>query len=253
MKVEGKTLRKRTYVLPNLLTAGNLFAGFYAIVAAIHGQYDRAAVALIIAGVLDILDGKVARFTGASSRFGIEFDSLADLVSFGVAPAVLIYLWALQPYGRIGWVASFLLVACAALRLARFNVQVGVVERRWFLGLPTPAVSGCIATTVLLLDSPGDPGSLLNTVFVLQAYALAFLMVSTIRYRSFKDFGMERHHFSFLVSTIFIFAIIALNPQVSLFTMAVIYALSGPAEGLYGLLLGRPVRRTSEKRGGNAR
>jgi len=251
--MEGRTLRKRTYVLPNLLTAGNLFAGFYAILSAIHGQFDRAAVALVIAGILDILDGKIARFTGASSRFGVEFDSLADLVSFGVAPAVLIYLWALQPYGRIGWVAAFLLVACAALRLARFNVQVGAVERRWFLGLPTPAVSASIATTVLLLDSPGDPGSLVNTVFVLQAYSLAFLMVSTIRYRSFKDFGTQRHHFSFLVSTIFIFAIIALNPQASLFALAVIYVFSGPVEGLFGLLHHGQTHGASEKSRSNNR
>lgn len=225
--------RRSVYVLPNLLTAGNLCAGFYAITAALDHSFEKAAAALIVAGFLDVLDGRVARLTDSSSRFGMEFDSLADLLSFGAGPAVLIYLWALQPYGRAGWVAAFLLVACGALRLARYNVHAGSLDNRWFVGLPIPAASAFLATTVLLLREPvifGRPG---GVVFILQAYLLAFLMVSTIRYRSFRELGMrQKRPFSFLVSAVFLFAIIALKPQTALFAMAAVYLISGPAEAV---------------------
>jgi len=231
MEPESRPLRKRVYFLPNMLTAGNLFAGFYAIIAAVNSEFERAAVALIVAGILDILDGKIARFTGGSSRFGVEFDSLADLVSFGVGPAVLIYLWALKPFGRLGWVAAFLLVACGALRLARFNVQTAKLDRRWFVGLPIPAACASISTTVLVLDGGADLSRPVSTILILQVYLLAFLMVSTIRYRSFKDLGMrQRRPFSFLLSVIFLLSIIALHPQVTLFAMAATYVGSGPFE-----------------------
>lgn len=232
-----KPTRKRVYFLPNLLTAGNLFAGFYAVVASVNYHFEKAAVAIVIAGLLDGLDGKIARLTGSTSRFGVEFDSLADLVSFGIGPAVLIYLWALQPYGRIGWVAAFLLVACGALRLARFNVQVNTVEKKWFTGLPIPAAAGCVATTVLVVEMIDRTHPFLGPALILQVYLLAFLMVSSIRYRSFKDLGMRSSHpFRFLVSAVLLLSIVALHPQLTLFTMGVIYVLSGPLEHLIVLV-----------------
>jgi CDP-diacylglycerol--serine O-phosphatidyltransferase len=230
-------IKRKVTFLPNLLTAGNLFAGFYAIIASVNFEFERAGVALIVAGILDVLDGKVARFTGSTSRFGVEFDSLADLVSFGVAPALLIYLWALQPYGRIGWVAAFLMVACGALRLARFNVQAAGGPSRWFTGLPIPASASSIATTVLLLEMIDLRHPYLGPALIFQVYLLAFLMVSSIRYRSFKDLGIRSHHsFPFLVSTIILLSIIALHPQVALFSIAAAYVLSGPSGHLVSLV-----------------
>ena len=229
-------IKKRVFILPNLLTAGNLFAGFYAIVAAVNYRFERAAAVIVIAGLLDGLDGKVARATGSTSKFGVEFDSLADLVSFGVAPAVLIYIWALQPYGRIGWVAAFLLVACGALRLARFNVQSGTADSKWFTGLPIPAAAGCAASTVLIIEMVEVTHRFLGPVLIFQVYLLAFLMVSSIRYRSFKNLGMKSHHpFPFLVSTVMLLAIVAMQPQITLFAIGVIYLLSGPVGHLLAL------------------
>jgi CDP-diacylglycerol--serine O-phosphatidyltransferase len=236
---------KKVYLLPNLLTAGNLFAGFYAIISAVNGQFERAAVALIVAGVLDGLDGKIARVTGSTSRFGVEFDSLADLVSFGVAPAVLIYLWALKPYGRMGWAAAFLFVACGALRLARFNVQSGSPGKKWFIGLPIPAAAGSLATTLLLVQLFDVKSVFPGALVVFQVYLLAFLMVSSIQYRSFKDLGMyHRRPFSFLVTAVLLISIVAVHPQLTLFTLGVIYVLSGPVEPVLrrirGSLAGAP-------------
>jgi CDP-diacylglycerol--serine O-phosphatidyltransferase len=254
--MKTKQVKKTVYILPNLLTAGNLCAGFYAIIAAVNHEFERAAVALVLAGILDIFDGKIARFTGSSSRFGMEFDSLADLLSFGAGPAVLMYLWALQPYGRAGWVAAFLIVACGALRLARFNVQADTSDRKWFIGLPIPAASACAATTILLLKTPVVFDRPLGIVFILQAYLLAFLMVSTVRYRSFKELGMrQKHPFSFLVSAVFLFSIIALRPRITLFTMAVVYVLSGPVEMVLAPLLrkGLPAVSGEKRRKANQR
>lgn len=251
--MNAKRVKKPVYVLPNLLTAGNLCAGFYAITAAVHLQFERAAVALVVAGLLDVFDGKIARLTRSSSRFGMEFDSLADLLSFGAGPAVLVYLWALQPYGRAGWVAAFLLVACGALRLARYNVHADTVDPRWFVGLPIPAASAFLATTVLFLREPVAFGRPVGIVIILQAYLIAFLMVSTVRYRSFKDLGMrQKRPFSFLVSAVFLFSIIALKPQATLFAMAVVYVLSGPVEAVLSSFLHRGMASAPGKSGREA-
>jgi CDP-diacylglycerol--serine O-phosphatidyltransferase len=240
--MKTKRVKKRVYVLPNLLSAGNLCAGFIAITAAINLQFEKAAIALIVAGMLDVFDGKIARITGSCSRFGMEFDSLADLVSFGAGPAILMYMWAFQPYGRAGWVAAFLLVACGAMRLARFNVHADKVDRRWFIGLPIPAAAGFIATTVLLLEQPVIFGRPLGTILIFQAYLLAFLMVSTIRYRSFKEVGMrQKHPFSFLVCSIFLFSIIAMKPRITLFTLGLAYILSGPVLAALSPVLGKSI------------
>jgi CDP-diacylglycerol--serine O-phosphatidyltransferase len=232
---------KGAYIFPNLLTAGNLFAGFYAIVTAMGAHFERAAAAIIIAAFMDGLDGKIARMTGTSSRFGVEFDSLADLVSFGVAPALLVYIYELKSFTRIGWVAAFLFVACGALRLARFNVQVGTTEKRWFTGLPIPMAGGMLAVTVLFfrhLHALGHETS--GVVFVLLTYLLSFLMVSTVRYRSFKDLETRPHKaFYLLVSAVIVISLVAIHPQISLFTLAVLYLVSGPLEPLVLLVLGR--------------
>lgn len=231
------------YLLPNLFTMGNLFCGFFAIISAIKGNYPTAAAAIVVANVFDILDGKVARMMKATSRFGMEFDSLADLVSFGVAPALLIFQWSLISFGRIGWLAAFLFVACGALRLARFNVQVETVAKGLFNGLPIPAAASMAATTVLIAEHLGATGIERNVFLLLLCYGLAFLMVSNVKYPAFKESLFQgRAPFRALVIVALIFIVIAAEPQISLFTLAVIYTLSGPVKallGLTGLLRGR--------------
>ncbi|HEY5594245.1 MAG TPA: CDP-diacylglycerol--serine O-phosphatidyltransferase, partial [Nitrospiria bacterium] len=184
--------RRGIYLIPNLLTTGNLFSGYYAIIAVFNANYLYAAMAILLAMAFDVLDGKSARLTKSTSRFGVEYDSLADLVSFGVAPGLLIYSWALSSYGRIGWIAAFLYVVCGALRLARFNVQVGSVESKHFVGLPIPAAAGVIASLVVLDQHILQMGTEIKPLLILGfIYVLAFLMVSSFRYRSFKDFHLR--------------------------------------------------------------
>lgn len=221
--------RRGVYLLPNLFTTGNLLSGFYAVIAVFNADYVAAAIAILVATVFDSLDGLVARLTKTTSKFGVEYDSLADLVSFGVAPGLLIYSWALTNYGRIGWVAAFLFVACGALRLARFNVQVGTVEGRYFVGLPIPAAAGLIAATVLLDNHILRLGAEMKPLLiVVMTYVLAFLMVSNIRYRSLKGAGMlERRPFQMLVAAVLIVMVVTAAPQVMLFALFALYAASG--------------------------
>jgi CDP-diacylglycerol--serine O-phosphatidyltransferase len=236
-KLIEKRGRRGIYVLPNLFTSGNLFCGFYAILSAFDGRFVRAAIAILVAGVFDLLDGKVARFAGANSKFGIEYDSLADLVSFGLAPALLVFWWALRPYGRVGWLAAFLFLACGALRLARFNVQTTRSESKFFVGLPIPAAAYMIALTVLLhyrlFWTRPYHVSLLVTI-----YFLAFLMVSNIRYFSLKEFDLLRKKpFKSLVTILLGIVVILADPEIMLFLVFGAYVLSGPAQLLF--LLGR--------------
>jgi CDP-diacylglycerol--serine O-phosphatidyltransferase len=228
-------MRKSIYLLPNLFTTGNLLCGFSSIVAAINEQYERAALAILVAVCLDYLDGKVARMTNSASAFGLEYDSLADLLSFGMAPGVLLYSWALQPFGRFGWLAAFVFVICGALRLARFNVQATGIQKYTFIGLPIPAAAGVIASAVLLGrqlygDFQGVDAD--RPVFiVLAVYALAFLMVSNFRYRSFKRFRLRRPRpLHCLMGGGVAVGLIFLMPEVSLFLVFCSYALSGPVE-----------------------
>lgn len=234
-----KKLRQRMhihiYVLPNLLTTANMFFGFFAIVHAIMGDYTLAAYAIVAAAVFDLLDGRVARLTHSTSQFGAEYDSLCDLVSFGIAPGLLLFLWALQPFGRIGWLASFFYVACGALRLARFNVQKTVIEKTFFQGLPIPMAAGIVASSVLAftdldLEASRSWGLLAMT------FLLGFVMVSTFRYRSFKDLDLrQRLPFSYLVGGVFIFAIVAIRPEVMLFVLFLTYAVLGAVFGILNL------------------
>lgn len=247
--------RRGIYLLPNLLTTGNLFSGFYGIVSIMSANYVRAAVAVFVAVVFDILDGQIARYTKTSSRFGLEYDSLADLVSFGIAPGLLIYTWALTGYGRLGWVAAFLFVACGALRLARYNVQAGSGDGRYFMGLPIPAAAGLIAATVLLDDHILRLGKELRPIIILlMTYALGFLMVSRVRYRAFKMVQLpQRRLFELLVGAVLTLIMFTLAPQVMLFAVFVVYALSGLVETPLRLLLARKARRPPLMEGGEHR
>ncbi len=227
-------IRKGIHIIPNLFTTGNLFCGFLAIISTFKGRPFYGAIAILIAVVFDQLDGKIARLTGASSRFGIEYDSLADLVSFGVAPALLIYYWALGGFGRLGWLAAFLFVACGALRLARFNVQTTTADPKYYTGLPIPAAATLIALTILLYHRLGEKLTTEHIAILIMMYCLSFLMVSNIRYPSFKELELiRRKPFSVLVFVVSSIVIIVAEPEIMLFLFSSVYVLLGPLNFLY--------------------
>jgi len=236
-------LRKGVYILPNLITTAGLFAGFYSIISSLHGDFLIAAIAIMAANVFDTLDGRVARVTNTTSRFGIEYDSLCDLVAFGVAPGLLVYCWALEPWGTFGWLAASLYVTCGALRLARFNVQLDNVEKRHFIGLPIPAAAEVVASTVMLYYFFGGEGATFRHLIVLiMVYALAGLMVSNFRYFSFKEIDIHhRQPFWVLLVVILALKLLIAEPQICLFAIFILYAASGPARSvwLYGRRIGR--------------
>ena len=227
------------YLLPNLLTTGGLFGGFFAIIAASQGRFETACIAIFVAAVLDGLDGRVARLTNTQSEFGVQYDSLADLVSFGMAPALVMYHWALVGMkldgvtaGKLGWLAAFLYAACAALRLARFNSQVGQVDKRWFIGLASPAAAGLMASFVWTMHDLGWNGAELRHAALAVTVIAGLLMVSRIRYTSFKgsSSGPKSDRVPFFALLIVLVVLIALviDAPKTLLTAAVLYALSGP-------------------------
>lgn len=221
--------RRGAYILPNLFTTASLFSGFYGMTEAIRGDFFIASLAILASLVFDGLDGKVARATGAVSRFGVEFDSLADLVAFGAGPAVLMYMWALEPLGRLGFLACFLFLACGALRLARFNVQVETVGTSHFVGLPIPAAASVVSTTVLMWQDVFADYTPPAWVLLAVTFALSFLMVSNIRYLSFKEMGLARFKsFNWLVATVLCFILVAVEPQVMGFLLLASYVVVGP-------------------------
>lgn len=234
---EARRIPKRMgmtiYVLPNLLTTASMFFGFFAIVYSIRGQYLTASYAIVASAVFDLLDGRVARLTRATSQFGAEYDSLSDLISFGVAPGLLLYLWALQPFGRLGWLASFLYVACGALRLARFNVQAATVERSYFQGLPIPMAAGIVASSVLAFTHmEWEAGR--SWILLIMTFLLAAVMVSSFPYRSFKDIDLRRRlPFKYLVGGLVIFFIVAAQPELMLFVLFLGYAFLGAFFGVW--------------------
>jgi CDP-diacylglycerol--serine O-phosphatidyltransferase len=239
-----ESMRRGIYILPNLVTAASLFAGFYSMVATLNGNYSTAAIGIFISAICDGLDGKVARMTGTTSKFGVEFDSLADLVAFGVTPALLMFAWALKPFGRLGWVAAFLFLICAALRLARFNVQVDTVESKRFVGLPTPASACMVASTVLLFYHFNWPSSFKKLAILGLIYLLAFLMVSNFRYYSFKDPALiKRQPFGFLLLAVVLLIVVAAEPVIMTFSVLLLYILSGPID----YIVTWPRRRRLEK------
>lgn len=225
-----KRRRRGTYLLPNLLTSMCLFCGFYSIIATIDRKFIYASAAVFVAALFDAMDGRVARMTGTSSKFGVEYDSLADVIAFGLAPGLLIYMWGLKGFGRFGWLAAFLYVACGALRLARFNVQVDNVQKKHFLGLPIPAAAATLAATVLFVTEIGGPLAQMKRFYMpVLMYVLAFLMVSRIRYNSFKDMQFFRTKpFEAVVVAVMLFVIILIEPSIMLFVFAAGYMISGP-------------------------
>jgi CDP-diacylglycerol---serine O-phosphatidyltransferase len=228
---DGVVLRKRRkgiYILPNLFTLGGLFGGFYAVVMAMNGRFDLAAVGVFSAMVLDSLDGRVARMTNTQSAFGEQMDSLSDMVSFGAAPALVAYEWALNGLGRWGWIAAFVYCACAALRLARFNVNTGVVDKRWFQGLPSPAAAALVTGFIWLATDYGFEGPQLRWfMFGLALYA-GLTMVTNVPFYSFKDISMKRSvPFAAIVLIALGIAVINIDPPVVLFALFVAYGLSG--------------------------
>jgi CDP-diacylglycerol--serine O-phosphatidyltransferase len=229
-------MRKGIYLLPNSLTLCGMFAGFYAIISVLKGNYVHAAWGVLIAGVFDGLDGWVARLTHSTTKFGIELDSLSDEIAFGIAPAALLYKWSLMPFGRVGWAASFLFAACGALRLARYNVQMGSTERKSFTGMPIPAAAGFVAATVLFYDEMGFGHH--RSLFVLvMTFVLSILMVSTLRFHGAKEIDFsKRKPFWFLVAVAITFAVVVMHTEVALFVLAIIYMIGGLIENSYLLL-----------------
>ncbi|MFA6987035.1 MAG: CDP-diacylglycerol--serine O-phosphatidyltransferase [Arenimonas sp.] len=232
---------RHIYLLPNLLTTCGLFSGFYAILAAASGHFEHACVAVFVAGVFDGVDGRVARMTGTSSEFGVQYDSLADLVSFGMAPALVMYHWALVGMradgplaAKLGWAAAFLYVACAALRLARFNTQVGVIDKRWFIGLNSPSSAAVMMAFVWTMNDFGYSGESLRYLATGLTVACGLLMVSRIRYTSFKgERNKERVPFWVMLLIVGFLVALLIDPPRVLLTVAGAYAVSGPVHWLW--------------------
>jgi CDP-diacylglycerol--serine O-phosphatidyltransferase len=258
IKSNSETSKRGIYILPNFFTSVSLFAGFYSILAAIIGDIEKSAIAIIVAGIFDGLDGRVARWTNTASKFGTEYDSLSDMVSFGVAPGILVYMWILNIFDRWGWGVAFLYVACTALRLARFNVQVTTVEKKFFIGLPSPGAAGLIATSALLyiqhnienvpqkaiakllskpldflIDKPIDFLFSKPVFFLLLVLSGSLLMVSSVRYRSLKEMEFLRSRpLFFMFIAIGLLILLYVETVKVLFTLVMLYAMSGPVESI---------------------
>ncbi len=236
-----KNMGKGIYLLPNLFTTGALFAGFYAIIAAMNGRFEIAAIAIFLAGLLDGLDGRVARLTNTQSAFGAEYDSLSDMVSFGVAPALIVYLWSLVYLrdvtvllGKLGWLAAFIYATCTALRLARFNTQIGVADKRYFQGLASPAAAAVVMGAVWVCESYDIAGQDVVYAALVLTIAAGALMVSKFSYYSFKDFDLrERVPFVSLLAVMLIFVFLSMETATVLFSFFFLYMLSGPIVSLF--------------------
>jgi CDP-diacylglycerol--serine O-phosphatidyltransferase len=220
---------KGIYLLPNLFTTAGLFSGFYAVISSMNGHFELASIAIFIAMICDGLDGRVARLTNTQSDFGAEYDSLADMVSFGMAPAILAYNWALQDLGKVGWLAAFIYCACAALRLARFNTQVGVADKRYFQGLASPAAAALIAGSIWSGSKYELDPTDINYLAALITALTGLLMVSNFRYHSFKEVDWRgKVNFVVMLLLVGVFVIISVEPAIILCLGFYIYALSGP-------------------------
>ena len=237
---DGKTVRRQgIYLLPNLFTTGALFAGFYAIIAGMRADFEAASIAIFFAMLFDGLDGRIARLTNTASKFGAEYDSLSDMVSFGVAPALVVYSWGLVELGKFGWSVSFIYAACAALRLARFNTQIEVADKAWFTGLASPAAAAVIAATVWVCNDIGWVGDGLAVeaavvVGVLTGLA-GILMIANVPYYSFKTIDVHRRvPFAMVILMVFIFSLVTVDPPRVFLAAALLYAASGPLMLLRG-------------------
>ncbi len=240
--------RPGIYLLPNLFTTSALFAGFYSIIAAINGRFEAAAIAVFAAMILDGMDGRIARLTNTQSDFGTQYDSLSDMISFGLAPALLIYQWSLFNLGKVGWSAAFIYTAAAALRLARFNTQVANDDKRYFQGLASPPAAALIAGIVWLGESIGIPDDKANLLITLPVTVITgVLMVSNIRYHSFKQIDLKgKVPFVSILIVVLVFFLFSSNPPLILTSVAFCYACSGPAFTLFMIRKRRAARRFSE-------
>lgn len=247
VSVDGKTVKRRgIYLLPNLFTTAALFSGFYAIVSGMHGKFEAAAIAIFVAMILDGLDGRVARLTNTESKFGAEYDSLADMVSFGVAPALVVFSWALVDLGKFGWTCAFVYVACAALRLARFNTQIDSADKNFFSGLSSPAAAAVIAGMVWVCHDMGwvDKGLPFELAVVagILTGVIGFLMILNVPYHSFKGLDLKgRVPFVVMIAVVLVFGLVMLDPARILLAGFAIYALSGPLMAIGKKSLGKKV------------
>lgn len=230
---------RKVYLVPNFVTTANMFCGFYSMIASIHQEFIAASWAIVAAGVFDMLDGRIARFAKATSQFGVEYDSLSDLISFGVAPGILLYQWKLEPYDRLGWLAAFLFLTCGALRLARFNVNSGSLPKNYFQGLPIPMAAGTVATFIIFQQTVGWTNFPQSFVLFL-TFGLASLMVSTIRFPSFKELNWRsRATFGYLLVGVLSMILIAVKPEITLFILLSAYiCLSLIVNGVRFLIYG---------------
>jgi CDP-diacylglycerol--serine O-phosphatidyltransferase len=244
---QAKFRRKGIYLLPNLLTTGSLFAGFYAIVAAINGRYEPAVISIFVALVLDGMDGRIARMTNTQSDFGAEYDSLSDMVSFGLAPALVAYEWILVDLGKLGWLCAFVFTSATALRLARFNTQASVANKKFFQGLPSPAAAAVVAGVIWFMESYSLKSNFATVPFLFAVtISMALLMVSNIRYYSFKELDLRgRVPFVAVLAIVLVFVLISLDPAAVLALCFVGYAFSGPAVTLFQLRRHRRERKNA--------
>ncbi len=233
---DGPKRRRGIYLLPNLFTTAALFSGFYAIVAGMGWRFEPAVQAIFIAMILDGLDGRVARMTGTQSEFGVQYDSLSDLIAFGLAPSLVVFVWSLSSLGKLGWLAAFIYTAAAALRLARFNTQVEVIDKRYFQGLPSPTAAALLAGLVWVGVNYEIAGADIAWLVLPVTVMVGALMVSNIRYTSFKDLDLKgRVPFVTVLVVVLVFVLISLHPPNVLFGLALLYTLSGPVMTLFHL------------------
>jgi CDP-diacylglycerol--serine O-phosphatidyltransferase len=221
--------RRGIYLLPNLLTTAGLFSGFFAIISSMNGRFEAAAVAIFVAMIFDGLDGRVARMTNTQSEFGAEYDSMADMVSFGVAPAIVAYNWGLTGLGKIGWLAAFIYVAAAALRLARFNTQIGIADSRYFQGLASPAAAALVAGMIWVGVEYNINGQDYGIIVAIVTGLAGLLMVSNFKYNSFKELNLHgKVPFVALLLIMLVFVVVATEPALVLFIVFALYSLAGP-------------------------
>jgi len=232
-------MRRGTYLLPSLFTFGNILLGFYALVVGLRGEFETAAILVYCAAVIDGLDGRIARLTNTESPFGRELDSLADIVTFGAAPALLAHIWSLDLLGRIGWLVPVFYLLCVAIRLARFNVQTKSVDSRYFVGLPAPAAAGTVVSILFFWPAPGEESHAASGVMIATMIATSALMISTFRYRSFKELDLRRR-WSYRAAALLavLVLMIVYNPPAVFFSAAIVYSLSGPIEWIIRRLFG---------------
>ncbi len=242
---------KKIYLVPNLVTTANMFSGFYSIISSSHHEFSTAAWAIVAAGVFDMLDGRIARLAKATSQFGVEYDSLSDLLSFGVAPAFLLYQWSLEPYDRLGWIVAFLYLVCGALRLARFNVTTAVQPKGFFQGLPIPMAAGVVATFVLFSDKIQWQDAAKSPVVVPMTVGLAGLMVSTLPFPSFKELNWRsRATFGYMMLGLLLMVLVVINPEMTLFISLSAFICLSLLRYVFGLIFRRDLVGTAPAESG---